>query len=72
MVVILSRVGFEYELHIRSVFFSTCRNACPGRAVACVQWDDEVRVCVRTLWIADLLTTMQRIETTLTEKEVDQ
>ena len=26
---------------------------------AYAQWDDEVRVCVRTLWIADVSTTMQ-------------
>ena len=47
---------FTYQL-----FFSTCRNTWPTRAVVCLQWDGELYVCGHTLWIAasGVLTTMQ-------------
>ena len=48
-------IHFTYQL-----FFSTCRNTWPTRAVVCLQWDGELYVCGHTLWIAasGVLTTM--------------
>ena len=48
-------IYFTYQL------FLDLSQRVPNRAVVCLQWDDELHVCGRTLWIAAscVSTTMQ-------------